>query len=590
MANRFASIDLPPIPDKWVFKSGWYRYSPGLEPEKVPYPLENTLSFDVECLYKISPFPTLATCASEKAWYGWVSPYLTDEVKFPGNESLIPLNPQNEQKIILGHNVGYDRSKTIDEYFSFENSNGFYIDTIALYHARYSRIFNFNDTELQKAEEPLFEGNVCKKLFGKYTAFNFQLSVLYKTQFKEELDKAVRALFDSKSKNIIVEEFQDCMHYCAKDVFATHGLFTKFWIRFIQKLSHPLEFIAIKEMGNHKVTLDIDQWNKFIKNCERSLKTTTARISKNLKELGRVKKLGFVSLKTNNIAEALGVKFKGKPLVWDQNLNQFCVQNEDGTLHTLDPKGSLKTLFNKPQRILWDLGALKVDPSYQHIIDDFKSLNFWTFKNMDQDLHLVPIENEDKIITALPRIRVSSNSAGEPISAPWLITPAQGVIGADYRDQIVPPTGYVYVNLPIDETLVESAILGQEGLQYVSPRLQRDALNRTRVQYLYHMIIAAQYFFKSANITQFQLASTYSNEVRYLVKKEDEEKIREILNLVDRLVKLAIHAEIPRVHQDDTIEIQVDELISEEKPDKPELFGQFKNLLQTQIVIEKTRK
>lgn len=62
MASNFASVKLPQIPDKWVFKSGWYRYTPGLEPEKVPHPLENTVSFDVECLYKMSSFPTLATC------------------------------------------------------------------------------------------------------------------------------------------------------------------------------------------------------------------------------------------------------------------------------------------------------------------------------------------------------------------------------------------------------------------------------------------------------------------------------------------------------------------------------------------------
>lgn len=256
--------------------------------------------------------------------------------------------------------------------------------------------------------------------------------------------------------------------------------------------------------------------------------------------------------------------------------------NKDGSIHSID--ATFKSLFGKPLRKLWENGALKVDPKYQHIIDDFKNLGFWVFKNLDQELHLVSLD--DSIVTLLPRLRVSSNSSGEPMGPLWLNTPPQSVVGANYRDQIVPPKGHVYVNLEIDESLVQEAIFGQKGLKHVSPYLQRDALNRVRVQYLYHMIIAAQYLFKLKNITQFQLAS---NEVRYSIKKEDEETAKEVLNLVDRLVKLAIHADISRISKDDEIEIDDANLISEETPVETDLFKQHGNLLRTQVILEKTR-
>ena len=74
-AGMHSSIDLPARPKNWLLKPGWYRYDPNSpEPVKVDYPLEDALVFDVETMYKVSPYPVLATCAYPVAWYGWVSP------------------------------------------------------------------------------------------------------------------------------------------------------------------------------------------------------------------------------------------------------------------------------------------------------------------------------------------------------------------------------------------------------------------------------------------------------------------------------------------------------------------------------------
>lgn len=82
MAQNFLlpESSIPPMPsqDEWLMQPGWTRYTQGGKPEQVLYPLEDELVFDVEVLYKIKKFPVIATCASSKAWYGWVSPVLLD--------------------------------------------------------------------------------------------------------------------------------------------------------------------------------------------------------------------------------------------------------------------------------------------------------------------------------------------------------------------------------------------------------------------------------------------------------------------------------------------------------------------------------
>lgn len=40
--------NLPEAPNSWLMQTGWTRYAPGLDPQKVAYPLEEALVFDVE--------------------------------------------------------------------------------------------------------------------------------------------------------------------------------------------------------------------------------------------------------------------------------------------------------------------------------------------------------------------------------------------------------------------------------------------------------------------------------------------------------------------------------------------------------------
>lgn len=574
--NALASSKLPPKPSDWEFKSGWYRYEEGKKPEKVSHPLEDSISFDIELLYKISSFPTLATCSSPKAWYGWVSPYLTGETSTPSD--LIPLNPENEDKIIIGHNVNFDRSKVLDDYISYKNSNSFYIDTISLFHSRYGTPTIRKPSVFVKAAESLFKGNEAPKLLDIYTPADYQLHTLYQKQFGEVMNKDVRSFFDSTSKDLIVNEFQNCMNYCADDVIKTHRLFAEFWKTFYADLNHPMEFFALKEMGNNKVTLNKSNWDEFDNNCNGEIEQATKRYKDELK------KLVFKHTGKTTYANQFGTELMGTK--WQNDLHLFYDKDRKEIMakpRARIGKEKLSSVFNKSQVPLWLNGSLTVEPEFQHIIDDFISTTFWNFSNKFSSYNYVPTHDKD-IVTLLPAIKICATSSGQPLEPLWISSPDSKLIGHNYRSQIVPPKGYKYVAIDILDG--KSTILDSYNSNLVSPFMLRNAINKLEILQARHITTASSVFFKQLGIEHFQLASTFSNEVRYLVKEEDESKALKVLENAKKLLLLAMSAELQTLSKlgIDDYEVQPFEIdpIEVENQDPTLLFKQFLDLYTTQ--------
>lgn len=139
LANEHAQSELPPQPDDWEIQSGWtkyhYRADGSSFSEHVPYPMhdgkpEEMLTFDVETMYKYSPYPIMATAASRNGWYCWISPWLLGETE--ETQHLIPFGDPTVPRIIVGHNVSYDRGRILEEYNINASKNRF-LDTMALH-------------------------------------------------------------------------------------------------------------------------------------------------------------------------------------------------------------------------------------------------------------------------------------------------------------------------------------------------------------------------------------------------------------------------------------------------------------------------
>jgi hypothetical protein len=54
----------------------------------------------------------LAVAVSKDAWYGWVSSWLLGQSNTPRH--LTPLGTRADNKVVIGHNVGYDCKRVRD--------------------------------------------------------------------------------------------------------------------------------------------------------------------------------------------------------------------------------------------------------------------------------------------------------------------------------------------------------------------------------------------------------------------------------------------------------------------------------------------
>ncbi|TEB14046.1 gamma DNA-directed DNA polymerase [Coprinellus micaceus] len=139
LAKEHASKQLPPKPDYWQLQSGWMKYHFGPDGssyfEPVDYPMhhgkpETMLTFDVETMPPYHPYPVMACAASPNAWYAWLSPWLLKETDNP--EHLVPIGGVDVPRMIVGHNVSYDRQRIREEY-NLEGSQNRFLDTMSLH-------------------------------------------------------------------------------------------------------------------------------------------------------------------------------------------------------------------------------------------------------------------------------------------------------------------------------------------------------------------------------------------------------------------------------------------------------------------------
>ena len=147
LAVKLAESTIPLMPRRWKFEPGWTKYV-GKETYKVDCPDDDALILDVEVCVSESPQPVLATAVSDKCWYSWVSKRLASSEDFrriPGSkwvtsnkyfspnvqqrlelENLIPLETGEgslgpisgswQQRLVVGHNVSYDRARVKEQY------------------------------------------------------------------------------------------------------------------------------------------------------------------------------------------------------------------------------------------------------------------------------------------------------------------------------------------------------------------------------------------------------------------------------------------------------------------------------------------
>ncbi|KAF2470207.1 DNA polymeras-like protein gamma [Lindgomyces ingoldianus] len=284
MAKKFAWANPPPKPRKWERRSGWTKYNRNGTTEAVDAPNESLLTFDTEVMWKETSFACMACAVSPNAWYGWISPWLLGESK--SDRHLIPLGDPSLPRIIVGHNIGYDRARILEEYDIRQSKNSF-IDTMSLHVAsngmcsrqRPSWMKHRKSRELREkiatSEEnadlsALLDSGALpeeeEELWIGRSAIN-SLRDVAKFHCNITIDKARREYFGELDRAGIRERLDELLDYCAADVEITHRVYQKVFPLFLETCPHPVSFAALRFLAAQILPVN-ETWDAYIANAE----------------------------------------------------------------------------------------------------------------------------------------------------------------------------------------------------------------------------------------------------------------------------------------------------------------------------------
>jgi DNA polymerase gamma 1 len=283
-AKEFSKRDIPQMPRKWVKRSGWTKYYPDGRTEQVDAPQESMLVFDTEVMWKESSFAVMACAASPTAWYAWLSPWLLGESE--SDRHLIPLGDPTISRVVIGHNIGYDRARIAEEY-NLRQSKNFFLDTMSLHVAvngmcsrqrptwmkhRKNRELRekialetdsaelaalLENRALSEEEEELWVGRSSVNSLRDVAKFHCDVTI----------DKAQRDQFGLLDREGVKEKLEELMDYCAADVAITHRVYQKVLPGFLEVCPHPVSFGALRHLSS--VILPVDKsWESYLANAE----------------------------------------------------------------------------------------------------------------------------------------------------------------------------------------------------------------------------------------------------------------------------------------------------------------------------------
>ena len=302
------------------------------------------LTFDVETMPKYHPYPVMACAASQNAWYAWISPWLLEESNDP--QHFVPLGNPSVPKIVVGHNVSYDRIRLSDEYNVHDNANRF-IDTMSLHIAvsgisshqrpawtkhRKAKVLEEEqreeavevivgymkavqereqtETDLTKQEEfrkayqdmedsllqlqnqsSSSDSNIegedasveAAKRWEDITAAN-SLQEVARLHCNIHLDKDIRSDLISADPDYVRDNIVDFLDYCAKDVETTFKVYSVTLPAFLSACPHPVSFAGMLTMGSPFLTVD-ESWEDYLTKADAVYHEMEEKVEAKLKKL-----------------------------------------------------------------------------------------------------------------------------------------------------------------------------------------------------------------------------------------------------------------------------------------------------------------
>ncbi|KRZ68086.1 DNA polymerase subunit gamma-1, partial [Trichinella papuae] len=384
LLDKFSKFPLPPINQSWIFQPGWTKYSfQGEHPIAVDYPDDDALILDVEVCVNAGKHPTIAVALSDTAWYSWCSKRLfnlryhyTNKVDL---DDLIPLGRKADdpERIIIGHNVGFDRTFVKEEYF-LKSSRLRFWDTMSMHIA------------------------VCglagdqRVLFMAARKGNRTKASEEALEHTENSTKASNVLgfqnwkwLDVTSTNSLLESL---MTYCATDVAATFEVFSILMDQFWQRFPHPVTFVGMLEMGTSYLPTNA-KWQHYMTASDKTQRTFQNQVGALLQEKARQ----ACNLLYND-------RYKDDPWLWNENWD---VGKEPKRITTFKRK-TTETVSEYAKRV-WDESMKKQNRKSMN-----RRLPAW-YRNLLQNNMQLERWDEVDVFNAFPEI--SNNESAINLSA-----------------------------------------------------------------------------------------------------------------------------------------------------------------------------
>ena len=201
-------------------------------------------------------------------------------------KQLIPLGDLTKPRIVVGHNIGYDRARVKEEY-DIKQSKNFFIDTMSLHVAvngmcsqqrptwmkhkknrdlRERLADDKSSVELSTLIENKMLSDEEEELWVGRSSIN-SLRDVAKFHCNITIDKSQRDFFGEFDRDGIRERLQELLDYCAADVSVTHNVYQKVFPSFLEVCPHPVSFGALRHLSS--VILPVDSsWDEYLKNAE----------------------------------------------------------------------------------------------------------------------------------------------------------------------------------------------------------------------------------------------------------------------------------------------------------------------------------
>ncbi|XP_046390604.1 DNA polymerase subunit gamma-1, mitochondrial [Ischnura elegans] len=299
LLQKLVSSTLPSPPQEWSRLTGWTRYGPNGARERVDFPDEDSLVFDVEVCRAVGEVPTLATAVSPTHWYSWVCHWLAEDGGDgdPGPprdgrpitlEELIPLESavtdsshkqSNRVRIVVAHHASYDRARVREQYWPQGTGLRFF-DTLSTHVciggvSSYQRAILSADERRRKSSRVKGSGSsddsvpseveLDDNAWREVASLNSLAEAHRLHCGRPGLDKKSRDAFSPESPpSEILTRFQELMAYCSNDTKATHELLCALIPQFLERFPHPVTLAGMLELGTARLPVPLSVWNQYL--------------------------------------------------------------------------------------------------------------------------------------------------------------------------------------------------------------------------------------------------------------------------------------------------------------------------------------